>query len=393
MRERQTIVISGAGIGGLTAALAVADAGFHVVVVERAEELTEIGAGIQLSPNAGRILAGLGLEEAIKAIAIEPKAIAVRNGRTGRAVTTLPVAAFRARYGTPYHVIHRADLQAALARAVQRRHDAELRFSATIADVLAKQGTLFVKIQRPGGSDLVAASALIGADGVWSATRSRIAGASEPKPSGRTAWRAVIPLDNAPPTLATDRVTLWLGHEAHLVTYPVAGGAAINLVAIVEEDWDKPGWTAPGDRVWLLERFAAWTTEVRALLNAPFSWQKWAITAVDPGGPWTAGGIALLGDAAHAMPPFLAQGAAMAIEDAAVLGKALAASSEPAAGLAAYEAARKPRVARVWKAAWRTGAHFHYGERMAALRDLALRLGGASLLFRQNDWIYRWQPE
>ena len=366
MRERQTIVISGAGIGGLTAALAVADAGFHVVVVERAEELTEIGAGIQLSPNAGRILAGLGLEEAIKAIAIEPKAIAVRNGRTGRAVTTLPVAAFQARYGTPYHVIHRADLQAALARAVQRRQ---------------------------GGSDLVAASALIGADGVWSATRSRIAGASEPKPSGRTAWRAVIPLDNAPPTLATDRVTLWLGHEAHLVTYPVAGGAAINLVAIVEEDWDKPGWTAPGDRVWLLERFAAWTTEVRALLNAPFSWQKWAITAVDPGGPWTAGGIALLGDAAHAMPPFLAQGAALAIQAAAVLGKALAASSEPAAGLAAYEAARKPRVARVWKAAWRTGAHFHYGERMAALRDLALRLGGASLLFRQNDWIYRWQPE
>ena len=393
MRERQTIVISGAGIGGLTAALAIAPAGYHVVVCERADELSEIGAGIQLSPNAGRILAGLGLEEAIAAIAIEPKAIDIRSGRTGRGLTAIPVDAFRARYGYPYHVIHRADLQAALARAVQRHGDAELRFGATVTDVLAKGDRLFVKIQRPGGSDVVTAAALIGADGVWSATRSRIPGAAAPRPSGRTAWRAVIPLDNAPASFGTDRVTLWLGQEAHLVAYPIAGGAAINVVAIVEEDWDRPGWTAPGDRVALLERFAAWATEVRALLNAPFGWQKWSINAVDPAGPWCDGPIGLLGDAAHAMPPFLAQGAAMAIEDAAVLGQALAAAPEAAGALAVYEAARKDRVSKVWKAAWRTGAHYHHGPRMAALRDFALGLGGAPLLLRRNDWIYRWRPE
>ena len=393
MGERQTIVICGAGIGGLVAALAIAEAGYHVVVCERAEELTEIGAGIQLSPNAGRILAGLGLEKAIGDIAIQPKAIDVRNGKTGRVVASIPVDAFRDRYGYPYQVIHRAALQAVLAKAVRRRHDAELRFGAVIGDVLSKRGMLFVKTQKAGGSELIAASGLIGADGVWSATRGRIAGASEPRSTGRTAWRAVIPLDNAPASLAADRVTLWLGSEAHLVHYPVADGAAINVVANVEEEWDKPGWTAPGDRVWLLERFGAWTTEVRELLNAPFSWLKWAITAVDPGGPWTDGAVALLGDAAHAMPPFLAQGAAMAIEDAAVLGRALGAAPDVAAGFHAYEAERKPRVTRVWKAARRSGEHYHLGPRMAALRDLALGVAGPAIVLRQNDWIYRWQPE
>src|SRR5690606_12991996 len=127
---------------------------------------------------------------------------------------------------------------------------------------------------------------------------SRLPGANGPRPSGRTAWRAVIPLDNAPASIATDRVGLWLGENAHLVHYPIARGSAINVVAIVEEAWDKQGWSAPGDRVWLAERFASWATAVRELLNAPFGWQKWSLNTVDPGGPWVEGATALLGDAA-----------------------------------------------------------------------------------------------
>jgi salicylate hydroxylase len=201
----------------------------------------------------------------------------------------------------------------------------------------------------------------------------------------------VIPIDNAPASLATDRVGLWLGLRAHLVHYPVARGAAVNVVAIVEEAYDKPGWAAGADYRFVAERFRDWCPEIRALVSAPTPWQKFAINVVDPTGPWTEGRTALLGDAAHAMVPFLAQGAAMAIEDAAVLGRALAASPHdiPSA-FAAYAAERKPRVAQVWKAARRTGDHYHQTGFMAAARDFVLRTAGPKFLLGRNDWIYRW---
>jgi salicylate hydroxylase len=389
MGERQTIFISGGGIGGLSAALAVSRAGFNAVVAERAEQLAEIGAGIQLSPNAGRVLAGLGLDDAIARAAIEPVAIDIRSGPSGRLLASIPVDTFKKRYGFPYRVIHRADLQKILARQAERR-GIDLRFGATVTDLLAKRGALLVKSQRPAGTDIVAASALIGADGVWSATRARVAGAGQPKLTGRTAWRALVPLDNAPPSLPIDRVGLWLGEDAHLVHYPVAQGAAINLVAIVEEPWDRQGWSAAGDRVRIAERFVKWSADARAIINAPFGWTKWAIASVDPDAPWAAGPVALLGDAAHAMTPFLAQGAAMAIEDADALGRALSAAPDAEAALKAYEAERKPRVLRTAKAAAWTGDVYHYARRRASLRDLALRFAGPGLILRQNDWLYGW---
>jgi 2-polyprenyl-6-methoxyphenol hydroxylase-like FAD-dependent oxidoreductase len=391
MGAGQTVVIVGAGIGGLTTALAVARAGFAVVICERAAELTEIGAGIQLSPNAGRILAGLGLDDAIAAAAIEPPAIDVRNGVSGAMIVSIPVAMFRERYGFPYRVIHRADLQAVLVAAVRKTADIKLMLGATIADVLPRGRELLVKL-RGKRNELVRAVAIVGADGVWSTTRERITGALDAEPTGRTAWRTVIPYDNAPETLAADRVGLWVGQSAHLVHYPIARGAAINVVAIVEEQWDKQGWNARGDYRRIAERFNTWSAEVRAIVTAPQSWQKWAINAVDPTGSWSEGATTLLGDAAHAMTPFLAQGAAMAIEDAAVLADCLAASpGNAAAALAAYEAERKPRVARVWNAAKRTGERYHFAAPLAGIRDLALRLIGPRLVLAQNDWIYRWQ--
>lgn len=392
MGERPTIVIAGAGIGGLTAALAVAEAGFRVVIVERSAELLEIGAGIQLSPNAGRVLAALGLDEAIAAAAMEPKAIEVRNGRSGAPVLSIPVAAFARRYGFPYRVIHRADLQTVLAGAVRRRSDIRLILGARIDDVLARDDGLFIRIRRTDGNEVVSAGGIAGADGVWSETRARIAGSRGATPTGRTAWRTVIPSDNAPASLATDRVGLWLGPKAHLVHYPVARGAAVNVVAIVEETFDKPGWAARADYRFVAERFRDWCPDVRALVSAAAPWQKFAINVVDPAGPWVEGRTALLGDAAHAMVPFLAQGAAMAIEDAAVLGRALAASADdlPAA-FAAYAAERKPRVAQVWKAARRIGDHYHQTGLMAAARDFILRTAGPKLLLARNDWIYRWE--
>ncbi|WP_421723397.1 FAD-dependent monooxygenase [Bauldia sp.] len=392
MGERPTFLIIGAGIAGLTTALAIARAGFDAVIAERAEALSEIGAGIQLSPNAGRVLADLGLDDAIATLALEPRLIDIRDGASGAVLTALPVEAFRQRYGFPYRVIHRADLQKVLADAVKAAHGVTLILGAVLDDVLARDDTLFAKLKGHRG-EVMEVAGIIGADGVWSTTRDRVPGARGPVPTGRTAWRTVIPVDNAPASLPTDRVGLWLGPNAHLVHYPIAGGAAVNVVAIIAERWAKPGWNARGDYRLIAERLNGWSPEVRAILAAAATWQRWALNAVDPTGPWSSGATTLIGDAAHAMVPFLAQGAVMAIEDAAVLGDCLAATggnAEPA--FRAYEAQRRQRVTKVWNVANRTGEHYHAEGLTARVRDLALRAAGTRLILMQNDWIYRWRP-
>jgi len=390
MGERRTIVIAGAGIGGLTAALALAEAGFRVVIAERNRELSEFGAGIQLSPNAGRILSALGLEAAVAAVAVEPGAIEVRSADGGR-IATVPTDAFRARYGYPYRTIHRGDLQHLLAEAVRANPAITLHLGATVGEFAHHAGSWLVRVEHDGTRDVVGAIAIIGADGIWSEMRGRIPDHATPRPSGRVAWRGMVPADNAPAHLPRDRVGLWLGRDAHLVHYPVSAGAAINVVAIVEEPFDRQGWSTPGDKRILLSRFARWSEEAQAIIRAPLAWQKWTLGTLFATGPWTHGPIALLGDAAHGMVPFVAQGAAMAIEDAAVLAKSLAAARTAEAGLAAYEAARKPRVVEVAEAARATGETYHWGPPLSTARDLALRIAGQRLILARNDWIYRWR--
>ena len=388
--ERQTIVVAGAGISGLTAALALAAAGFRVVVAERREELSKIGAGIQIGPNAGRVLARLGLDKAMAQAAIEPEAIDIMNGASGRRVTAVPKSAFHRRYAFPYRVIHRTDLQSVLAAAVARIPEIRLHLGTTVSETKLQSDCVLVRLKRQGGGEVVQAAALVGADGVWSSQRQTIPESAAPKPIGRTAWRALIPADTAPTFIDMTRVGLWLGPDAHIVHYPVAQGAAVNIVAVVAEAWDKPGWNTPGEAAEIRARFAGWSGSARRLIGAPFAWQKYALAPVDPSGPWVCGRTALIGDAAHAMVPFLAQGAAMAIEDAAVLAASLYGASDIPAALRAYEAARKPRVTRVWQAAQQTGDTYHFGAAMAAMRNTALALAGARLVLGRTDWIYRW---
>jgi len=393
MGERPTIVIAGAGIGGLTAALALAAKGFAVVVCERAQKLSEIGAGIQIAPNAGRVLTGLGLGRAIAAAAIEPRAIDIVDGPTGRLITAVATAAFASRYGVPYRVIHRADLQSILARAVERA-GIRVELGTTVESYVTRPEGLLVRTGRSGGgTDVISTLAVVGADGVWSALRERVAGSARPVASGRTAWRAIIPTDVARDLVATDRVGLWLGPDTHLVHYPVAQGAAVNLVAVITEAWDRKGWSAPGDAAALSERFAGWSREARALLAAAISWQKFAILTVDPAAPWVADRLALIGDAAHAMVPFLAQGAAMAIEDAAVLADSLYGATDLSAALAAYADSRRPRVSRLAAAALHAGHIYHFAGVRALARNAALRVAGTHLVLGRNDWIYNWRPE
>jgi salicylate hydroxylase len=390
--EKRTIVIVGAGIGGLTAALTLAAANFRVIVVERADHLSEVGAGIQLAPNATRVLDKLGLSSKIAAAAIEPEAIDIRSGVSGKPLAAIPGAAYRARYGMPYYVIHRADLQRLLAGAVEANANVTLHLAATIAQTLPQTDGLLVRIQKPGGVDVVPAVAIVAADGVWSTFRGKIAGSAKPEPTGRTAWRALVAADVARSIVSMQRVGLWLGKAAHLVHYPVAQGAAVNIVAIVDEVWDRPGWSAVGERAEIMRRFQDWPARARHIIAAPVSWQKFAINRVNPGAPWTDDRTALLGDAAHAMEPYLAQGAAMAIEDAAVLAARLENAADIPAALRAYETDRKPRVAAVARAANLTGRRYHYAGPLAFARDMALRYDPERFVLDQNDWIYRWQP-
>ena len=258
---------------------------------------------------------------------------------------------------------------------------------------MPQSGGYLVRITRPGGQDVVSAAGVIGADGLWSTLRDRIPGAAVAEATGRTAWRGLIPADSAPPSLALDRLALWLGPDAHLVHYPVARGSAVNAVAIVEEDWTRRGWSGAGDPKWLAQRFANWPDEARAIIAAPISWRKWAVTTLDASKPWVNGPLALLGDAAHSMGPFIAQGAAMAIEDAAVLAETLAGAHDIPAALKSYALQRKPRVIAVARTAARLGRIYHWPPPLAGIRNFLLGLGGPRLVMAANHWIYRWKAE
>jgi salicylate hydroxylase len=391
MGERRPFVIVGAGLGGLTAAIAIAARGFAVRLVERSAELSEVGAGIQLAPNAGRVLAALGLDDPIAAAAIEPVAIDVVDGRTGGRLTSLGGATFRARYGFPYRVIHRADLQRVLADAAARK-GIPIALGATVDGITAQSASVEATIRTPAASEVVNAEAIIAADGVWSSLRGTIPSAATPVPIGRTAWRAMIPAELAGEHVPTDRVGLWLGAGAHLVHYPVVGGRAVNVVAVVEGAPRDSGWSETGDPKSLTAAFASWSGRARNLVAAAPAWQTFPIVTLDPTRPWLAGRLVLLGDAAHAMAPFVAQGAAMAIEDAAVLADALAGGGNTTSALRAYVAARQPRVAAVARASRTAGHRFHLSGLRAAARNLALRVAGERLILWQGDAIYRWQP-
>jgi 2-polyprenyl-6-methoxyphenol hydroxylase-like FAD-dependent oxidoreductase len=395
----RTIFVAGAGIGGLTAALALAARGFRVVVLEKAERLEEVGAGLQLSPNASRILVDLGLKERLGTRAVTPEAISIMSARAGGEITRLPLGeAASLRAGAPYWVVHRADLQAALQGAVNDNPDIELRLGCQFEDITSHAKGLTV-VQRAGNArrqDL--AMALIGADGIWSTVRHHLFPATQPQFSGLIAWRGTLDARQLPREYTAARVQLWMGPQAHLVAYPISGARQINVVAVVPGTWNRPGWSAEGNGMELKDAFASsrWPGPARMMISAVDSWRKWALFTMPEGGEWTKGAIALLGDAVHAMLPFAAQGAGMAIEDAAILARALSegpveGAADVGAALKRYARLRRSRVMRVQRAARSQGRIYHLTGVMALARDLTIRAMGPQRMLARQDWIYDWR--
>jgi salicylate hydroxylase len=395
----RTIVVAGAGIGGLTAALALAAKGFRVVVLEKAERLEEAGAGLQLSPNASSVLVDLGLQQSLASRAIPTEAISIMSARSGGEIARLPLgeaAAFRA--GAPYWVIHRADLQAALLERATDHPDIELRLGCQFEDVAIHAKGLTVGQRQGVLRQQEPALALVGADGVWSTVRHQLFPNVQPQFSGLIAWRGTIEATQLPREYTSRRVQLWMGSDAHLVAYPVSGGRRINFVAIVPGTWNRPGWSAAGDAKEIKDRFkpSHWPGPARMMISAVENWRRWALFTIADGGAWNSGPMALLGDAAHAMLPFAAQGAAMAIEDAAVLAKCLGEGlghngADIPAALKRYAGLRRARVMRVQRAARQAGKIYHLGGPMAYARDISIKALGARRVLARQDWIYDWR--
>jgi salicylate hydroxylase len=395
----RTIIVAGAGIGGLTAALALAGQGFRVVVLEKAERLEETGAGLQLSPNASRVLIDLGLRPRLAARVVTPDAISLMSARKGCEIARLPLGdAATLRVGAPYWVVHRADLQAALQAHVNDHPDIELRLGCQFEDAVTHAKGLTVVQRRGTTRQQELALALIGADGIWSTVRHHLFPQVQPQFAGLIAWRGTLDASQLPREYTSSRVQLWMGPNAHLVAYPISGGRQINVVAIVPGTWNRPGWSAPGKPNEIKSAFASsrWPGPARMLIGAVDDWHKWALFTVPDSGEWTDGAIALLGDAAHAMLPFVAQGAGMAIEDAAVLAKCLGdgVGENPAvipAALKHYARLRRSRVARVQRAARQAGHIYHLAGPAAFARDLAIKAMGAQRMLARQDWIYDWR--
>lgn len=369
------VLIVGGGIGGLTAALCLARAGLPAVLFEQAPAFGDVGAGVQITPNASRVLHRLGLAGALTACASEPAGIEYRHWRSGKRIARWAFDGRWARAGAPYYHVHRADLVGLLADAAERQPGLSLRLGARVEGFSAAGDGACVAIA--GADAEIVGTALLGADGVHSTVRGAMLAGAEPRFAGLVAWRALVPAASLPAGSAEPWTTVWWGPGRHFVHYAVRRGELVNCVGVVARAMPggvRESWRQRGELAALRADFAGWHEDVQRLINAvpPETLHQWALFDRRAPTRWGHGPATLLGDAAHPMLPFVAQGAAMAIEDAAVLATCLAGSTTPAdsaAALRRYEAIRRPRTARLQRLARYNARLFHLAGGGAWLRD------------------------
>jgi salicylate hydroxylase len=393
---RQRAIIAGAGIAGLTAAIALSQAGLRVAIYERANTLEEFGAGLQLTPNATRILDKLGVLERVLPLASKPRAVVVLRGSDNAELMRMRLEDAERHWGAAYLVIHRADLQRALLDAV-RQSGVELTLGATVLD-FANDGAR-VSVGLACGMTRIRdeVDLLIGADGLRSHVRHQLGFGVQDQPefAGRVAYRAIVNANDADSQWMTSDVILRLGKKAHLVQYALRSGSILNLVATIESGSPTGGSNHPdrengeGANHSALERaFSGWSREARLLTKAPVQWRAWPLYHRPPLSSFSRGRVALVGDAAHPMVPFLAQGAAQAIEDAGALGRLLAQVQDIPAAVSMYSRDRVPRATRVQREALKLGRIYHMSAPSAFARDVTMRLLGTRALTQRYDWLY-----
>jgi salicylate hydroxylase len=378
----QSVAIIGAGISGLTLALSLSRHGIRSVLHEQAEELKEVGAGLQISPNASRILDRIGILDGLRRLWTEPSSIDLRSGITLRTQASIPAGpAAEERWKAPYGVVHRATLQKCLLDAVLADPNCSLRVNSRVAP----EGLRDLRLDDGSQPDVI-----VGADGVWSRSRGLIDRAPRVRFTGNIAWRFVLPFSEAPAVLPRDRVTAYMGPGAHLICYPLKDGGGFNLVAITGGTDPGESWGMPGEpkRVAALRaNFSGWNPALRILIDRHADLLYWPLCEAGDGAWQNGRDLVLIGDAAHAMMPFMAQGAAMAIEDAFVLARHLATADVPAA-IAAYEAERKPRIRRLRKRADFNRMVYHARGPLRLGRDIVMAMKSRESYMADLDWIY-----
>ena len=387
MARSRTILVAGAGIGGLAAAISLARAGFRPLVLERTARLEEVGAGIQLTPNASRALERLGALDAVKKRAVAAESLVIGSAENGKELARAPLTDAARRYGSPWLLTLRADLHRALQEVASDLVDIEIELGTEVTDFASHTRGATALTKQGRKSDEKFGIALIGADGLWSRIRTRLHGMAAPTFHRLVAWRALIPSKGFPESYVEPVIRLWLSPDAHVVHYPVAGGEQINVVAVFRDDWQAEGWSGTADHGKLPLVHERWAVMPRQIIAGARKFGRWALADREPITAWGNGRITLLGDAAHPMLPFVAQGAGAALEDAVALGRHLKHRTDATDALRAYEEERAPRTGRMQRTARLTGRIYHSSGPLRWARDLKLRWDAEKIVDRYA-WIY-----
>ena len=388
MKDHEPIIIAGGGIGGLATALGLAQKGITSLVLEKAAELGEIGAGIQLGPNAFHAFDYLGVGDAARAMAVYIDSLRLMDAISGEEITRIPLDDnFRTRFKNPYAVVHRGDLHGVFLEACRQHPLVELHTRSEVLDY-RQDGSRVTAILANG--EQITGRALIGADGLWSAIRKRVVGDGAPRVSGHTTYRSVIPTGQMPEDLRWNAATLWAGPKCHIVHYPLSGWKVFNLVVTYHNDAPEPVAGKPVSKDEVRRGFEHVNARAHQIIEHGQDWKLWVLCDRDPVSHWVDGRVALLGDAAHPMLQYFAQGACMAMEDAVCLTAALEQTGgDVEQGLQTYQARRVLRTARVQLQSRLIGEHiYHPADAHAELRNAIMRAKTPDDWYDNLEWLY-----